>query len=54
MSKNQGAKKQYLAANDFIDSGVEESSAPQTNKNVKKTSGKPNKGKGAEGDGEEE
>lgn len=53
MSKNQGTKKQSSPANDFTDSDVEPS-APQTNKDGKKVSGKPNKGKGAEGDGEEE
>ena len=50
MSQNQGTPNPSSPPNGFMD----ETDAPRTNKDVKKVRTKPNKGKGAEGDGEEE
>jgi len=50
MSQNQKTLNPSSPPNGFVG----EPSAPHTNKDVKKVPSKPNKGKGAEGDGEEE
>jgi hypothetical protein len=54
VSGNQETKKRSPPSNGFVRSDVNEPDAPQTDRGVRKMPSKPNKGKGAEGDGEEE
>jgi hypothetical protein len=54
VSGNQETEKRSPPSNGFVRGDVNEPGAPQTDKGVRKMPNKPNKGKGAEGDGEEE
>ena len=54
MSRNQETRNPSSPPNGFTGGGPNESREPPGKKEVKKMPSKPNKGKGAEGDGEEE